>query len=61
MFCEKLLVFNLKEVKLMIKIVKDNNVLFMEVMRIICVLNFKVVKENLYKIGKIRRFFGSYC
>ena len=59
--CEKSLASNLKEVKSMIKTAKDNNVLLMEAMRITCVPNFKAVKENLYKIGKIRRFFGSYC
>lgn len=55
--CEKSLASNLKEVKSMIKTAKDNNVLLMEAMRITCVPNFKAVKENLYKIGKIRRFF----
>ncbi|KPI47418.1 oxidoreductase [Clostridioides difficile] len=59
--CEKSLASNLKEVKLMIETARDNNVLLMEAMRITCVPNFKAVKENLYKIGKIRRYFGSYC
>ncbi|MCC0648088.1 Gfo/Idh/MocA family protein [Clostridioides sp. ZZV15-6598] len=59
--CEKSLASNLEEVKLMIKVARDNNVLLMEAMRITCVPNFKAVKANLHKIGKIRRFFGSYC
>ncbi|NMS88395.1 Gfo/Idh/MocA family oxidoreductase [Clostridioides difficile] len=59
--CEKSLASNLKEVRLMIETARDNNVLLMEAMRITCVPNFKAVKENLYKIGKIRRYFGSYC
>ncbi|MCC0643649.1 MULTISPECIES: Gfo/Idh/MocA family protein [unclassified Clostridioides] len=59
--CEKSLASNLEEVKLMIKVARDNNVLLMEAMRITYVPNFKAVKENLHKIGKIRRFFGSYC
>ncbi|MFN1875165.1 Gfo/Idh/MocA family protein [Clostridioides difficile] len=57
--CEKSLASNLKEVKSMIKTAKDNNVLLMEAMRITCVPNFKAVKENLYKIGKIRRFLEA--
>lgn len=55
------MVFNFKEIVEMINIVKKNNVFLMEGMKIIFMFNFLWMKENIYKIGKIRRYFVSYC
>ncbi|BFK80370.1 Gfo/Idh/MocA family oxidoreductase [Clostridium baratii] len=59
--CEKPMASNSKEVSRMIKASKDNGVLLMEAMRLTVLPNFLKVKENLNKIGKIRRYFASYC
>lgn len=59
--CEKPMASNKIEVKSMIDTAKDNGVLLMEAMRITVLPNFLKVKENLHKIGKIRRYFASYC
>lgn len=60
-FCEKPMASNSKEVNHMIELAKENNVLLMEGMKTTLTPNFKIVKDNLYKIGKIRRYFASYC
>ncbi|MBM7662053.1 putative dehydrogenase [Bacillus mesophilus] len=59
--CEKPLASNVSETKEMIKAATENNVLLMEAMRTTLHPNFKVIKENLYKLGTIRRYFASYC
>lgn len=45
----------------MIESAKENNIVLMEAMRLTVLPNFLQVKKNLYKIGNIRRYFGSYC
>ncbi len=59
--CEKPMASNKIEVKSMIDTAEKNGVLLMEAMRITVLPNFLKVKENLHKIGKIRRYFASYC
>lgn len=59
--CEKPMASNELEVKAMIDVAKKNNVLLMEAMRLTVLPNFLKVKENLHKIGKVRRYFASYC
>lgn len=59
--CEKPMASNELEVKAMIDSAKKNNVLLMEAMRLTVLPNFLKVKENLHKIGKVRRYFASYC
>lgn len=58
---EKAFASNTKEVDEMIKVAKENNVVLMEAMKSTLLPNFKVVKDNLYKIGKVRKYFASYC
>ena len=58
---EKAFASNTKEVDEMIKAAKENNVVLMEAMKSTLLPNFKVVKDNLYKIGKVRKYFASYC
>lgn len=58
---EKAFASNALEAKEMIEAAKKNNVLLMEAMKTTCLPNFRVIKENIHKIGKIRRYFGSFC
>ena len=58
---EKAFASNTKEVDEMIKAAKENKVVLMEAMKSTLLPNFKVVKDNLYKIGKVRKYFASYC
>lgn len=60
-FCEKSMASNSKEVESMIELANQNNVLLMEGMKTTLLPNFKIIKDNLHKIGKIRRYFASYC
>lgn len=59
--CEKPLAANSTEVTQMIQAAKNNNVLLMEAMKSTLLPNFKVIAENLHKIGPVRRYFASYC
>lgn len=59
--CEKAFASNIKEVEEMINVAKENNVVLMEAMRTTLTPNFKIVMENIYKLGKIRRYFSSFC
>ncbi|AYV72519.1 Gfo/Idh/MocA family oxidoreductase [Bacillus sp. PK3-056] len=58
---EKAMASNTAEVKEMITAAKENEVLLMEALKSTFLPNFKVVQENLHKLGKIRRAFVSYC
>lgn len=59
--CEKPMASNAREVKKMIAVAKENNVLLMEAMRSTVTPNFKSIQENLHKIGTIRRYFANSC
>ncbi|MEQ8154235.1 MAG: Gfo/Idh/MocA family oxidoreductase [Clostridiaceae bacterium] len=59
--CEKAFASNENEVSQMIEAARENNVLLMEAMKITLFPSFETIKENLYKIGAVRRFFFSYC
>ncbi|WP_226681523.1 Gfo/Idh/MocA family protein [Sutcliffiella horikoshii] len=59
--CEKPIASNTAELSEMIAAAKRNNVVLMEAMKSTLLPNFLAVKENLHKIGKIRRYVGSYC
>lgn len=60
-FCEKPMASNSKKVKSMIDFANENNVLLMEGMKTTLMPNFKILQDNIYKIGKVRRYFASYC
>lgn len=60
-FCEKPMASNSREAAEMVKAAKENEVLLMEGMKTTPLPSFQVLKDNLYKIGKIRRYFASYC
>lgn len=59
--CEKPLASNLKEVEAMCEAALKNEVVLMEAMKTTVLPTFKVVKENLHKLGTIRRYFASFC
>ncbi|MDR0268175.1 MAG: Gfo/Idh/MocA family oxidoreductase [Paenibacillus sp.] len=59
--CEKPLASNSDEVRKMIASAEKNNVVLMEAMKSTLMPNFRVMKENLYKIGQVRRYFAGYC
>lgn len=58
---EKPFASNSKEAQAMIAAAKENNVILMEAMKTTQLPNFKLIKENLNKIGKVRRYFGNFC
>lgn len=59
--CEKPFASNLAEVKEMIAVAKENGVALMEAMIPTMLPNFQSVRDNLPRIGKISKYFSSYC
>lgn len=59
--CEKPIASNLKELTLMIEEARKNRVLLMEAMKSTMLPSFKSIRDNLQRIGKVRRYFASYC
>jgi predicted dehydrogenase len=59
--CEKSMGVSLYETEEMIKAAQEKGVLLMEAVKTTFLPNFKVIEENMYKIGKVRKFFGNYC
>ena len=59
--CEKPLAANAKEVQQMFDVASAQNVLLMEAMKSTLMPNFRVIQENLHKLGPIRKFFASFC
>ncbi|MDO7907618.1 Gfo/Idh/MocA family oxidoreductase [Paenibacillus sp. JX-17] len=59
--CEKPFASNASELEEMLAAAKRNDVLLMEALKSTLMPNFKVVQDNLYKIGRVRRYVASYC
>ena len=59
--CEKPATSNLRELEEVIKTAEENNTLYMEAMKIPFIPTYSALKENLHKIGKIRRVVAEYC
>ncbi|WP_077617585.1 Gfo/Idh/MocA family protein [Bacillus sinesaloumensis] len=59
--CEKPIASNKRELTEMIQAAKDNQVLLMEAMKSGFLPSYASIRENLYKIGQVRRYFASYC
>ncbi|MGA9287920.1 MAG: Gfo/Idh/MocA family oxidoreductase, partial [Anaerobacillus sp.] len=57
---EKPMASNSVEVKRMIEAAEENHVLLMEAMKSTVMPNMQMVRENLHKIGQIRRFVANY-
>lgn len=58
---EKPMASNVKEVNWMIETAKENNVVLMEAIKSTFVPSFQIIKDQLPKLGPIRRFVASYC
>jgi predicted dehydrogenase len=59
--CEKPIASNAQEVERMFATAGSNGVVLMEAMKSTLTPNFQAIKENLHKIGPVRRYFASYC
>ncbi len=59
--CEKPFASNAKEVRAMIAAAEANQVTLMEAMKPTLTPNFLSVRENLHRVGKVRRYFSCYC
>lgn len=59
--CEKPMASNADEMRRMIAAARSNDVMLMEAMKSTLMPNFRIMKDNLYKIGQVRRYFASYC
>lgn len=59
--CEKSIAASVEELDKMIETAKENNVLLMEAMRPTLNPNFKIIKDNLHKIGAVRGIKAEYC
>jgi scyllo-inositol 2-dehydrogenase (NADP+) len=59
--CEKPLASNTAEVQAMIEAAKQNDVVLMEAMKTTLLPNFQAIRKHIHKIGKVRRYFASYC
>ena len=59
--CEKPMAGNAHEVKRMIDTANKNGVLLMEAMKSTLTPGFAAIRDNLHRIGKVRRYTASYC
>lgn len=59
--CEKPFASNANEVRQMIEAARRNDVTLMEAMISTLNPNFAIARDQLKKLGKIRRYFASYC
>jgi len=59
--CEKPLASNSQEVRRMVDAARANGVLLMEAMKSTFTPTFRAIRDNLHKIGTVRRYAGSYC
>ena len=61
LLCEKPLCSNAAEARRMFEAAKENNVLLMEAMVSTLNPNYLALRNNISKIGEIRKYFASYC
>jgi scyllo-inositol 2-dehydrogenase (NADP+) len=59
--CEKPIASNTTELQAMIQVAKDNHVVLMEAVKGTFFPTFQAIRENLHKLGPVRRYFASYC
>ena len=59
--CEKPIASNLKELTAMIATARENRVVLMEALKTTLLPNFHAIRENLPKIGQVRRFLAIKC
>lgn len=59
--CEKAFASHTREVDAMIEAAQRHDMILMEAIKTRYVPNFKVVEENLHRIGQVRKYFASFC
>ena len=59
--CEKAFASNARETRLMIETAHQKGVVLMEAMKPTLTPSFDAVRNNLHKLGIIRRYFSCYC
>lgn len=59
--CEKPSTSNASELEEVIRVAKENGVLYMEAMKIPFIPSYNVLKENMHRIGKVRKIIAGYC
>ncbi|CDN32811.1 Possible oxidoreductase [Mucinivorans hirudinis] len=59
--CEKPMATSLRECELMVGAARENGVVLMEAVKTTLLPNFLSIKDNIHKIGTIRRYFAQYC
>jgi scyllo-inositol 2-dehydrogenase (NADP+) len=59
--CEKPIASHTAELQAMIEAAKQNDVVLMEAMKSTLLPNFQAIRKHIHKIGKVRRYFASYC
>lgn len=59
--CEKPIASNAAELREMIAAARTHDVVLMEAMKSTLLPNFQAVRDNLGQLGKVRRYFASYC
>ncbi len=59
--CEKPIASNAREAEEMIEASRRYNVTFMEAMKPTLTPGFRAVLDNIGRLGKVRRYFASYC
>lgn len=59
--CEKPVASNTAELEEMIRVANKHKVVLMEAMKSTLLPNFLAIRNNLPKLGKVRRYFATYC
>lgn len=59
--CEKPMASHAQEVQAMITAARENGVLLMEAVKSTLAPNFQAIRDNLHKLGKIRKYVAANC
>lgn len=59
--CEKPIASNVAELQPMIAAAERNGVVLMEALKSTLMPNFEAIRDNLDKLGPVRRYFASFC
>ena len=59
--CEKPFCSNITELKYMLEVARESDVLLMEAMVSTLNPNYLALKSNISRVGQVRKYFASYC
>ncbi|ONI47394.1 hypothetical protein AN644_00050 [Candidatus Epulonipiscium fishelsonii] len=59
--CEKPVTINLAQLDELIKLSEENNVIFMEALKLFAMPSFQAIKNGMAEIGVIRQVFFTFC